>query len=348
MEPGPRGYTVVNFRPGGEMKLRCGNLLRRSIGLQMGVLLLGWTAAYGWGPNGHRIVGEIARRYLNPQANRVVEQLLDGEKLAHVGTWADEIRSDPRWECAAPFHFTTIPPGQEYFQLPAPPQGDVLGAIVFFTAVLSDSSRSRQERVEALKFLVHFVADLHQPLHAGLGCDRGGNDVAVEWLGEAANLHSVWDSGIVESAQLSYSEYAALLNVAEAEEVASIQHSDPLQWAVESQQILLQDVYRCSTLRDRCPCFCGDCTDGFSTFGGCVSRMCTLSLFGPVNLGAEYRDRARPIVERRLLEGGVRLASLINAALSPAPFPEAFLRFEERVRRRSGWEEPFVACAAPR
>jgi hypothetical protein len=300
-------------------------------------------AAHGWGANGHRTISLIAQRCLDDEAAAEIYRLLEGRSLASISDWADIIRSDERWDCASPFHYATITPGARYLDEGVPPQGDVLGAIVYYEELLSNRAATPEQRAVALKFLVHFVGDVHQPLHVGLGCDRGGNDVQVEWFGEVANLHSVWDSKIYDSWRLSYTEFADFIDHLDTTEREAIQNTTPIEWLVESQKHHVE-VYRCSTSRDRCPCLCGDCTNGYSAFGGCTSRPCMLSVSGPIRLAWEYRYRARPIVERQLLKAGLRLAAILDWALSEEPSSEAYEEMKRRVKAKPDWDISMRGC----
>ncbi len=302
--------------------------------------------AFAWGPNGHRTIGEIAQRYISDEAARQIAQLLDDRNLASVSNWADDIRSEERWDCTYPFHYSTIPPGTNYFDDGVPREGDALGAIVFFEELLSNRAAPKEKRVIALKFLVHFVGDVHQPLHVGLGCDRGGNDVQVEWFGEVANLHSVWDRRIYDSFQLSYSELVGFLDHIDETQVGTIQSSTPLDWLNESQEFQ-KEVYRCHVRGDGCAGLCGDCGDGSSVFGGCTTRSCNLSISGPITLSWEYRDRARPIVEDRLLKAGLRVAALLDWALSDSSAPAAYERMKARLKSDPDWDMAMRGCIQP-
>lgn len=299
--------------------------------------------ALGWGANGHRTIALIAERYFNDDAAAEISRLLEGQSLASISDWADTIRSDERWDCASPYHYSTIPPGTQYLDEGVPPQGDVLGAIVYYEELLSHRSAAPEQRAVALKFLVHFVGDIHQPLHVGLGCDRGGNDVEVEWFGDVANLHSVWDGKIYDSWRLSYTEFSDFIDNADAEEINAIQNTTPVEWLIESQKHH-EDVYRCSVRGDRCPCLCGDCGDGYSVFGGCTSRPCVLSVSGPIRLSWEYRYRARPIVEHQLLKAGLRLAAILNWALSEESSFEAYEEMKRQVKAKPDWDISMRGC----
>ncbi len=310
-----------------------------------GLTLLSPQPAHPWAQNGHRVVAEIAERHLEPEVRDRIRQLLDGHSLAEVSTWADDIRSFPRWDCAQPFHYVTIEPGALYPDQGVP-EGDAIEAVVYYIDVLADLDAPIEARRTALKFLVHFVGDLHQPLHAGRGCDRGGNLIKVEWFGETVNFHSVWDEKLIESENLSFTELADFADHASAEEVAGYQASTPIDWAREAQQ-MLDAVYTCDTEGDRCPCFCGGCDDGLSPFGGCLEHRCTLIAAGPVRMAFSYKARAMPLVYSQLMKGGARLAGMLSWIFADqAVPPEAYREFRTTLRDLPQWNAAAEAMRA--
>jgi len=243
--------------------------------------------AFGWGANGHRVVGEIAERHVSPWTAREVAVLLDGDSLAEASTWPDEIKSDPRWGHAYTWHFVSVDDDEALETTARDPQGDVLEALHRFEAVMRSATATRQERAEALKFFVHLVGDIHQPLHVGRRGDRGGNDVRVTWFGQQRNLHQVWDEGILDSLELSFTELADFLDDPTPAQVAGWQGAPYEEWARESFA-LRPAVYA----------------------------------VGDGKLSWPYRYAALPIVERRLLEAGVRLAGRLDSIFAPAVPPD--------------------------
>ena len=161
-------------------------------------ILIWTTSAMAWGQNGHRIVGRIAENHLTPEARQAVAELIGPESLAQVSTWADEIKSDRARRHANPWHYINVEAGETFENAAKNPNGDIIESLARFEQVLRDSGSSRQAKAEALKFIVHFVGDIHQPLHAGYGKDRGGNDIKVRWFGGPSNLHAVWDTELIE------------------------------------------------------------------------------------------------------------------------------------------------------
>jgi hypothetical protein len=255
--------------------------------------LLYCTSAHGWGQEGHRIVAAVATEQLHPRTLARLKDLLGEGKLVAVAHWADEIRKD-RPE-TAPWHFVNIP-GDRPDYLAArdcvlPREGDcVIAAIERFRLVLVDRTRDKHERAEAAKFLIHFVADVHQPLHC-LQDHEGGNTLEVLFYGERVNpvnlkpwnLHAVWDGGLIERSGLSEEEYVRMLRKwLEREPLEELQQGTPQDWALESHHAAITTAYQLPPDR---------------------------------NLGEAYVRRALPVISDRLARAAVRLAKLLNDAL---------------------------------
>lgn len=248
--------------------------------LILSVLLLMNHSAHGWGQTAHRITGAIAQQYLSVEAKSAIDKLLPNESLAEASTWADEMRSDPGvfWQkTASPWHYVTVPAGQTYAEAGAPAQGDAVTALKDFRETLRDKKAPLVDKRRALRFIVHLVADLHQPLHSGNGTDRGGNDFKVSFMGKQSNLHRVWDSNLVNYHQLSYSEWTRWLgSKITKSEVKMWSATDPLIWIKESTAIR-ETIY---------------------------PETRTISW--------DYVYRHTPIVKKRLRQAGIRLAAYLN------------------------------------
>lgn len=260
-----------------------------SVGL-IGLLLLGpWSPAWAWGEAGHRIVGELAEARLTPAARAAVGELLAGEadpSLAGVSTWADEVRGkDPAWRWTAALHFINFQQGDCRYQPQQQcPEGKcIVAAITRFSHELVDRDAPAQRRLEALKFLVHFVGDLHQPLHAGLKSDRGGNDFQISYQRMGWNLHSVWDSLLIGSTKLDWPDYLAeRIAPLPAPEAALLAETDPAAWALESCTIIHREDFYPPRHR----------------------------------INREYLERMRPEADQRLRLAGERLGALLNRLLA--------------------------------
>lgn len=244
------------------------------------ILLMLPRPAAAWGQTGHRAIAHIAEARLGKHARHAIRELLDGRSMAEVSTWADEIKSDPAWDYASPWHYVNVEDGETYQTAPKHPGGDAIQALERMRQILSDRAQPRVKRVEALKFLIHLVGDLHQPLHYGRRSDRGGNDVSVRWFGKPTNLHAVWDSSIIQSWELSYRELADMAPLP-SKPIQKQWEKDPvLTWAAESFAYR-RELYR----------------------------------IGNGKLGYRYVYLHGPFVKRRIAQAGVRLAALLNEAL---------------------------------
>jgi hypothetical protein len=240
--------------------------------------------ALAWGQNGHRITGAIAQKYLSPTALAVVQQILPNEDLAEASTYPDEMKSNPIefWQkTASPWHYVTVPAGHSYHEVGAPEEGDAITALNKFTQTLGDPKASLADKQLALRFIVHIIGDLHQPLHVGNGKDRGGNDVKLQFFWKDSNLHSVWDSGLIEQKELSYTEWTDWLSKKISPEQAK-------QWMVADPNVWLSES---ATIRD--------------------------TLYPKTDkLSYDYLYENMPTVKQRLQMGGLRIAAYLNAIFS--------------------------------
>ena len=140
----------------------------------------GHKAPLPWGQAGHRAVGYIAQDLLSEKAASEVRRVLKGNSLAEESNWMDNIKSDSDYRFMNPWHYCTIPEGKTYEEAGTPEEGDILWAIEKVVTELKAGGLSPEKEAENLKILIHLVGDLHQPLHAGNGTDRGGNDAKVK------------------------------------------------------------------------------------------------------------------------------------------------------------------------
>lgn len=161
------------------------------------------SVSFGWGVIGHRTTGQIAEANLSPAARQAVSVLLQNQHLADVATWADQVKQSPGFKHTATYHYENIPDNMTYLASlhqmnPTDQQnGGVVEGILVAEKIISNPQATTQDKSTALKFLIHFIGDLHQPLHTGRPQDRGGNDIKVSWFNVPSNLHSVWDTGLI-------------------------------------------------------------------------------------------------------------------------------------------------------
>lgn len=235
--------------------------------------------SFGWGATGHRIVGLIAEQYLTKKAKRNIEKVLGHETLAEVANYMDFIKSDPAYRHLSPWHYATIPAGKTYEEVGTPEEGDIIQAIQKLSEEIRTRNFTTGDEAFVLKCLIHLVGDIHQPLHVGNGEDRGGNDVKLEYFWESSNLHRVWDSGIIDAQQYSYTEYVNWINHPSQADLKGWSSLDVMVWANESK------VYR---------------EQAYETM--------------PENMKLSYRYNFDNIelVNQRLLQAGIRLANLLN------------------------------------
>ena len=252
--------------------------------------------AHAWGPLGHSVVAELAQRHLSPAVEAEVERLLAPEhtrSLADVANWADQLQDDPAraalWKQTRSQHYINFRGGSDCDYVPPRDCRDgrcVVSALRYYVGVLGDRGQPDNVRREALKFVVHFVGDIHQPLHAGYRDDKGGNTYQVQFDGRGSNLHKVWDSGMLYSRGLDWQDYARELD--SAVPVALPTPIAPLdnpyaQWAEESCRI--------------------SAGPGFYPTGHRIT--------------SSYVRAELPVADLRLREAGRRLAAVLNRALAP-------------------------------
>lgn len=258
------------------------------------ILLLAIALPAGaWSRMGHRLVADLAARELTPAVRAEVADLLRDEPaptLAGVAAWADELREhDPGLgRLSTKWHYVNIgDAGCRYDAARDCPGGDcVVEAIRAQAAILADRTRPREERIRALKFVVHFVGDVHQPLHASNTGDRGGNDFQVSLDdgsrdGKGSNLHSVWDRELLGSSQLEQKAYIWRLRDIVLPVAPPARAADAVRWAEDACRIVLQPgVYPASR-----------------------------------KIGHDYLDRWRPVAENQARIAGHHLAVVLNEAL---------------------------------
>lgn len=257
-----------------------------------------------WGGQGHRLVGQIAAARLTPVARQNVAWLLDGQSLADVASWADTITGDQQQ--TSYWHYLNIPPDAAGYDrdrdcprqpnVAAGSRADrwrdcVVDRIAYWEERLADQKLDRADRATALKFLVHFIGDLHQPFHA-LGVGRGGNDVHVRVFGKAdcgndpakpspCNLHSVWDSRLIAHRSLDDGAYLDVLQkLIVAKGMGSQPPGTPAQWAEQSWRLAKEALVTPDT-----------------------------------NIDERYYRRHIGVIDERMALGGVRLAAVLNRIL---------------------------------
>ncbi len=244
------------------------------------------TSLHAWGPEGHRLVAQIAQGMLTPAAaDRVRATLAPGESIVALSSWADETRKIRKE--TEPWHFIDIPIDSSGLDMKrdCPPAGCVISKIAEFRKRWRDDTLPAPERREALLFLVHFIGDMHEPLHCANHDDRGGNDVMVEFGETRTDLHHFWDATLLQHMPAEQSLFSALTRSITPAEKANWSRGSVEDWAQESFEAAKRVTY---------------------------GRLPKGAPGQPVRLGKDYEEQAAPIVRRQIEKAGVRLAAVLN------------------------------------
>lgn len=196
-----------------------------------------------WGMEGHRVAGQIASTYLTPKARQGVEAILGHTSIAIASNWADFIKSDPNYSYLSPWHYVDLdknfsyPELQEY--LKTDQNVDAYTKLTFMIGELKKKNLSKENKLLYLRMVIHIVEDLHQPMHVAHTADKGGNDIKLQWGNNPnpTNLHSIWDTQLIESQELSYTEYAAAINFTTPAQRVEWQKAPISEWIYESSQL---------------------------------------------------------------------------------------------------------------
>jgi hypothetical protein len=238
-----------------------------------------------WGFIGHRAIARIAENHLTPAARAAVKELLRSETLSDVSTWPDEVRSQPEYRSTGSWHYINLPLGLSYPDFVKQVEGmrkvNVYSALRECEAKLANPQASKEQKVIALKFVVHFVGDLHQPMHVSREEDQGGNKIQVFYDGKGTNLHSLWDSRLIEHMGVNDEQLAQKYDHITPEQIKEWQ-SDPLiKWLWESYQVSTKLYAEIDQLKNH-------------------------------TLYDDYYQAHIPIVEDRVKRAGIRLAGVLN------------------------------------
>ncbi|HJX00272.1 MAG TPA: S1/P1 nuclease [Terriglobales bacterium] len=296
--------------------------------------------AHAWGCEGHQIVALLAMRHLQPQIANQVNAILAASPvplslrhfcrtsglplIAEVASWADDIRSEQPE--TGPLHFVDIPltaTREKYEINQACQQGCVIDAIAKFTEQLKGTDA--KARADALRYIIHFVGDIHQPLHDESNGDRGGNCVPVEYLDEAPrmtnsqredyfpNLHAIWDTdlllGVLSEHDMTVEQFADFLDRRYQPRLQRWSSGKPVDWAWEGHEgaVTAYRALPASPPHDAATVEPTTCVDN----NHIAKRIADLHIV----IGERYENIARPIVEEQLTKAGIRLAALLNTAV---------------------------------
>jgi len=248
--------------------------------------IFGIAEASAWGVTGHRVVAEIAENHLTNRAKRKLKKLIGKQKLAYWANWPDNVRNSPEWKNTSTWHYVNIPPQEtkEQFieQLKNNNKPNIYTAIQNVKGIIVDKNTPDADREIYLRFLVHFLGDMMQPMHTGREEDLGGNLIKIQFFKKDTNLHSLWDSGLIDNTKYSYTEYARVLDVKSKEEINQIQSGSLEDWLYESHQ---------------------------------AANQLYASVKPGENYSYDYQEQYQELLERQLLHAGLRLAKILNEVL---------------------------------
>lgn len=247
------------------------------------IFLLITQLSFAWGTNGHRIVAEIAERHLTNKAKKNIKKLIGNQKLAYWANWPDFIKSNEAYDFSGSWHYVNIPGDLEHSKflttMEETTDANMYKRGLILMNELQDENISNEAKKEKLYFLIHILGDSHQPMHVGRAEDLGGNKITVEWFGSRANIHSVWDSKLVDYEKYSYTEYCDVLDILSKEENKKLMEKEYIDWIFETYQ-LSNNIYKEVKIDDK--------------------------------LGYKYHYLNKENVENQLLKGGLRLAKVLN------------------------------------
>jgi hypothetical protein len=249
------------------------------------IVVASYGTASAWGPDGHRIICEIAERHLLPRTREIIHKNFNIGKMTLVANWADAVKKSPRKPDVR--HYTNIEEGSWTYDQTrdCPDKKCVTEKIREYEKTLSNTRLFYFDRKDALKLLIHLVGDIHQPMHLGNLVDRGGNEIKVIINGEETNLHALWDSGLIFHEDESLIQYAEKLDSRTTVEEISLWIKTYVEdWSNESRELSLKFGY-------------------------------PLIVDEEGNVAEEYIARGRLIVEEQLRRAGVRLAHILNRSI---------------------------------
>ena len=279
----------------------------------LAIVLFAVRPSWAWGPRAHRVATRVAYDRLTPAAREAIRELLhEGDTLVSIASWADEEGHDAV-PGSAGWHFVNVPISAAKYDPKFCGAGGncVVEKIKHYRKILADRNAPKQERTRALLFLVHFVEDVHNPMHVGDNHDRGGNNTQVQYYSDptATNLHRVWDSQILEDASKNDNRWVeSIAPLLTPENIAAWSKGDVETWADESLQ---------------------EAKKAYQTPPGSPTSK---PVIRGTRIGREYSEYALPVIRRRLAQAGVRLANELNEALGDESPASSKTKVKERTR----------------
>lgn len=265
------------FKPGnGCNSFRFSNhyFMKKQIVLIVCAIVFFNTQSFAWGKKGHALVAEIAFTYLDPSIQSIVVKYLNGRSIQEAANWMDELRDDHSYDYLKPYHYVNFDKNVKVVSH----EGDNI--IFRLTQTIQELKNYKNLSDEAIKMKIciifHLVGDLHQPLHVGYGTDKGGNTLQINYNGKGTNLHSFFDSGIINARSISLPDCLAL-NTYSKHKIKRLGQINTVKWAKESRRYL-PSIYD----------------------------------FGNPKISETYVDHQSPMIKKQLLHAGIRLAAVLT------------------------------------
>lgn len=264
--------------------------LRRAVAV-CAAIIFSCLSTFAWGPMGHDVVAAIAEQNLTRKAKKNIEKLLDGKSIVYYASWMDNIQNSPSWkdgyDKTKTWHYANVDKGHTYQSMKKNENGDVVSALNMLTKELTENYDNLTDSVRAdyVKMIVHMVGDLHCPMHAGRLTDKGGNGTGVKWFNQSTNLHSVWDSKMIESARRwGYQEWVEQLDRKDKKFKKSICQGSYEDWFMKTAENAAEIYDYVERIGEKKP-----------------------------NLSYQFVYDFSPVLEESLTLGGYRLAYVLNA-----------------------------------
>lgn len=248
--------------------------------IALALILCASVSAGAWGQKGHDITCAIAQQHLTKKARKQIDRIFDGKSIVYWSSWMDNASHTPEFAYTKTWHYKNIDADETYDNARLNESGDVVTAIEAQIKALESGTLNRQQEDIALRMLVHLVGDLHCPMHMAHKSDRGGNQWQVQYFGNGRNLHSIWDSALIDSAhKWTHSEWVEEIDRVSKEEFKTITSGTPYEWGRETYK-----------------------------------STCEVYENTPVGSKMSYDEVSRwtPLLEQQLLKGGLRLAAILN------------------------------------
>lgn len=237
-------------------------------------LLITPIKTFAWGSKGHALVAEVAFNYMDENTKKEVLKYLDGMTIQDAANWMDNVKSDHSYDYMRAYHYVNFDKGANVVET----SGDNI--IYQLSTVIKElqnkKNLSKEEINTKIKILFHLMGDLHQPMHVGYGTDKGGNTIQLNYNFRGTNLHSLWDSGIIEYKKITLQD-CLKANTYSKNEIRAIQYTNVINWATDTRAYLPQ-IYKT----------------------------------GGNKINDDYVDACVPIIENQIHKAGIRLAGVLN------------------------------------